>query len=247
MMFFLKQKKKWFTLAEVIVVCSLFAVMVVWIILAINRAFIYMDNTRLATRASNLTRWWVEMVYNLRDSNRRIQSWEKDKYWLNTWERGSDGKGLSSADNMLTKWYYNIKEWVTSNGDYYVYAEPLSSVNDDFYDIEWFFSSTYSSARASTKLDFKWSYPYYTWSQIKTWDLEELLHSDVVKFYRILRVYGIYNKNTTETSAEIPSIQKNTLQNSDPKELRFCVKVFYENNQWQHSSELCSIMTNFQE
>lgn len=245
-MFFSKTKKKWFTLAEVIVVCSLFAVMVVWIIFAINRAFIYMDNTRLATRASNLARWWVEMIYNLRDSNRRVQSWEKDKYWLNTWKRANDGKGLASADNMLTKWYYTIKEWVTSDGDYYAYAEPLS-VSDDFYDIEWFFSDSYSSQRANAELKFEWYYPYYTWSQIETWDLEELLDFNYIRFYRILRVYGVYKKNTTETSAEIPSTSKTALQNSDPKELRFCVKVFYENNQWQHSSELCSIMTNFME
>ena len=32
---------------------------------------------------------------------------------------------------------------------------------------------------------------------------------------------------------------------SDPKEMRFCVKVFYEFNGGHHSSELCSIMTNF--
>ena len=245
MMFLVKQKKNWFTLAEVIVVCSLFAVMVVWIIFAINRAFICMDNTRLATRASNLARWWVEMVYNLRDSNRRIQSWEKDKYWLNVWKR--DGGKLANADNMLKAWYYIIKEWTTSNWDYYAYAEPLS-VDDKFYEIEWFFSDDYSSQRADAELKFEWTYSYFTWGDIATWDLDKLLYFNDSRFYRVLRVYGIYKKNSTDPSVEIPSTSTNsTFQNSDPKELRFCVKVFYKNNQWQHASELCSIMTNFME
>jgi hypothetical protein len=29
--------------------------------------------------------------------------------------------------------------------------------------------------------------------------------------------------------------------------MRFCVKVFYRDGNWKHSSELCGLMTNFTE
>ena len=70
-MIWFKSKKRGFTLAEVLIVCSIFAVMVIWIIFAINRAFLFMNNTRISVRASNFAREWVEMVYNIRDSNWR--------------------------------------------------------------------------------------------------------------------------------------------------------------------------------
>jgi len=226
----LKCKKYSFTLAEVIVVCSLFAVMVVWIIFAINRAFIFMDNTRLAVRASNLARWWVEMIYNLRDSNRRKYSWDKDKHWLDDW-----------AEWTLWEWIYSIKDdWETENWDSYIYVEKLEDIDiDEFYTIEWFFSDDYTDQREASEIIFTGTYSYYSWWTLETgWNLSELLNvGGLTKFYRVLRVYGTVDKWSWWTSNKWPK----------PEELRFCVKVFYRNAQWQHASELCSIMTNFME
>jgi hypothetical protein len=221
-----------FTLAEIIVVCSLFAIMVIWIIFAINRTFVFMDNTRLAVRASNLARGWVEMVYNLRDSNWRKYSSQRDQYRLNLW----------TWSDRIGAWIYTINEAKNSSGDSYIYLSWLvvSSVTW-FYTIEWFFSDAFSWARESAKLDFTWTYLYYSWSanssisSLATWNLADLLHVDWLEFYRIMRVYGV--------ECKIPSCSKD----SDPRELRFCVKVFYENVQWKHATELCSLMTNFME
>jgi hypothetical protein len=54
-------------------------------------------------------------------------------------------------------------------------------------------------------------------------------------------VYGVFCKNSSNSDDTT-----NCSNDSDPKEMRFCVKVFYRWN-WEHSSELCSIMTNFME
>lgn len=217
--------RKAFTLAEVIIVCSLFALIVIWIIAAINRAFIFMDNTRLSVRATNLSREWVEMMYNLRDSNRRKYSWEKDKNWLNLW---------TWTSNMAV-WIYTINEAVNTNGDYYIYLSWLNvSHPDSFYSLEWFFSGNFSTLRNATKLNFTGTYSYYSWWTLATWwILKDLVEVDGLDFYRIVRIYWIDNKYSPCTT-------------DCPKELRFCVKVFYE-KQWQHASELCSIMTNFME
>ena len=233
-------RKHSFTLVEVIVVCSLFAIMVIWIIYAINRTFIFMDNTRLAVRASNLARGWVEMVYNLRDSNWRKFSSQRDSNWL----RICPSSVCPILWNVYTNnnTYYILREEKNGN-DSYIYAEPLSvdeSRNDEFYTIEGFFSDDFSWERSRAKLNFTWTYFYYSWglnnsdSVLATWNLADLLDVDWLEFYRVMRLYGVNCKTACS-------------KDSDPRELRFCVKVFYKNVQWKHATELCSLMTNFME
>ena len=238
-MYRLRLGKKAFTLVEVVIVCTIFAIMVVWIILWINRAFLFMNNTRVLVRATNFAREGVEMVYNLRDTNRRKYSGEKDKHWMDagTWNL------------TLKSWIYVIKEWITwTNNDIYVYADKLDisdSNIENFYDLEWFFTDSNQPYRDSSKIEFTWNYSYYSWGVIATWNLEDLLWWSGIEFYRILRVYGIYCKKSDEPDQLVsPNYCK---EDTDPKELRFCVKVFYEFNGSHHASELCSIMTNFME
>jgi len=234
-MFKLKWKIKGFTLAEVIIICTIFAVMIIWLILAINRSFVFIDNTRLSVRASNLAREWVEMMYNLRDSNRRKYSWEKDKHRIDAY----------SWSNVLSEWVYVIKEEKTSNWDPFIYLTWLSVSSADipgFYDIGWFFSDDFSGSREESKINFIWTYSYYSGGNIETWNIDELVNVGWLDFYRIVRVYGIFCKNNVN-----PDVTNGCPNDSDPKEMRFCVKVFYRNSQWQHAKELCSIMTNFME
>ena len=232
-MFKLKWKIKGFTLGEVIIICTIFAVMIIWLILAINRSFVFIDNTRLSIRASNLAREWVEMMYNLRDSNRRKYSWEKDKHRIDAY----------SWSNALSEWVYAIKEGKTSSWDSFIYltwlSVPIANITG-FYDIGWFFSENFSGSREKSKIDFTWTYSYYSGGIIETWNVDELVNVGWLDFYRIVRVYWIYCKNSSSTT-------DTSCWNEDPKEMRFCVKVFYRNSQWQHAKELCSIMTNFME
>jgi hypothetical protein len=68
------------------------------------------------------------------------------------------------------------------------------------------------------------------------------------KFYRIVRIYGLYNKNAdnanSATSCTIENCTSGNLK--DPKELRFCVKVWHFST-FRGSTELCGVMTNFRE
>lgn len=231
----LKRKKYWFTLLETILVCSAFALLITWIILAINRAFTFINNTRLAVRATNFAREWVEMMYNIRDTNRRKYSWERDAYRLNVW----------SWNNNFHQWLYVLSvEWTGS----FVYATYLglsSSCNDidKFYSDDGFWWDDCKTNRNRAILDFSWStYNYYSWG-IQTWNMQDLLIWDWLEFYRIVRVFGIYKKDEDATNTLASNSQ---LTDWTPAEMRFCVKVFYRWN-WQHSSELCSIMTNFEE
>ena len=237
----LKRKKNAFTLVETLIVASLFAVMVLWIIFWINRAFAFMNNTRVLVRATNFARQWVEMVYNIRDTNRRKNSWERDKYWIHT--------GTWDADNKLTAWIYTIEEWTKEWGTY-IYANKLLDWDDvdNFYEINWFFSTANSEARNKSRIKFPWTYEYYSGGTIATWNMEELLEWSWIEFYRVLRVFWVYSKeDNTDPNKTIGGPEQNTDKSWKPEELRFCVKVFYTYNGWHHASELCSIMTNFME
>ena len=245
-----KVKKKWFTLIEVIFVCVVFAMLVAWIILAINRTYIFMNNTKVEIRATNLTREWMEMMFNIRDTNRRKCSWEKDKFWLYLGSGSDDEWICDPGDMIFEKWIYAIKEWVNGGWDRFVYAENLNIDDDDiekFYSInnDWFFSWVYDTQRSEAKVIFTWTYKYWSWSVESgnevIWEMADILW-DGIEFYRVARIYGIYCKNSdyTDETGSCPL-------DSDPKEMRFCVKTFYKLGAWTHSSELCSIMTNFME
>ena len=239
-----KVKKSWFTLLEIVIACSLFAIIVVWILWAITRAYKFMNNTRVQVRATNLAREWVEMMFNLRDTNRRKHSWEKDVHRMYRW--------TWDTSNLLLEWLYALKEWKSDN-DTYIYAEKLNVIDtESFYSEEGFWSDMDSWYRNNAKLTFTWTYSYASWTKnpdntitwsLATWNVSDLLWW-WVDFYRVLRVYGIYNKNSSTPTEKITSASD--LKSSIPKELRFCVKVFYKSTE-PHSTELCSIMTNFEE
>ncbi len=230
-MFYVKFKKKWFTLVEVIIVCTLFAMFVIWIILWINRAFSFMNDTRLRVISSNLAREWVEMMYNIRDTNRRKYSWEKDKHWL---ERGSDTQ-------QFTNLIYSIGTNQEEGEPYCATFGSRGNANMDCYETENFFGSTCDAVRNSSKITFTWTYKYYSGWNMETWNISDLLEWGLAEFYRLVRVDGVYQKNVEDI---------NTITDGNdwtPAEMRFCVKVFYVANWWKHSTELCSIMTNFME
>jgi len=236
---------KWFTLTETIIVCSLFAVMVLGIILAINRAYIFLDDTRLSVRASNLAREWVEMIYNIRDSKWREFPSEKDKRWLYYWP--SDSR---SNTQLFWPWIYILEEWVRG-GSVISNIEKLDSIDglyttedeETFYSIDGFFSDSYGTGRERAKIMFTWTYNYLSWMEIATWNIEDMLWNWTT-YYRLLRVYGIYKKN--EDSALKPC-SNSCLYDWTPAEMRFCVKTFYDALWKWNAIELCSIMTNFKE
>lgn len=242
----IKHKKNWFTLAEVLSVCVVFAIMILAIIWAISRAYSFMGNIRLKVRATNFAREWIEMMYNIRDTNRRKCSWKKDANWLyiGTW-----WSNCNPGTNSFTGWLYSLKEWVSSSWDRYIYAEKFEvSWGEDPEDI--YDSVRKSSGVESAKIQFTWSYMYSSWVyeggnrvlKEGTWDMETLLWGET-DFYRLVRVYGVYCKSGDNPNQLVNS--STCKDDSDPKEIRFCVKVFYKWN-WEHTSELCSIMTNFE-
>lgn len=241
--------KKGFTLVEVVIVSVIFATIMVGIILAINRSYTFLDNTRFSVMATNLAREWVEMMYNLRDTNWRRGSGDKDKYWFNL----GHFQGWNLVSGNFWPWVYTLKEVKDSNKNTYMEAESLSlgwTCNnlEDFYS-DGFWKGNCEAYRKKAALTFTWEYFYYDYDdkKVKTGAVQDFMDVDWLKFYRIVRVYGIYCKNSNNSNDTSCLAGDPKEVNAAPKEMRFCVKIFYEVMWWKHSTELCGIMTNFME
>jgi hypothetical protein len=233
----LNKKKNWFTLIELLLVCSAFAILVSGVIIAINRAYAFMNDTKIRVRASNFAREWVEIMFNIRDTNWRRHSGERDANRLNT---------SLTWDNTFEEWLYVLKEWITGSGDKYFYADKVNDLSDvtseEYYSDSWFWGYD----RQEWRMEFEWDYNYMEYVDDgwvpRTWSIQDVLFNET-EFYRLVRVFGIYCKEEEGTNITVDSCSND----SAPKEMRFCVKVFYTHDATRSSSELCSVMTNFME
>jgi hypothetical protein len=66
----------------VTIALSLFAFVIIGIVLAVNKAYTYVQISKLQMMSMNFARAGVEMIYTIRDTNWRKNSGNKDKYWL---------------------------------------------------------------------------------------------------------------------------------------------------------------------
>jgi Tfp pilus assembly protein PilV len=89
----------------VIIALSLFEFVMIGVIMAVNKAYAYVQATKLQVMAVNLAREGIEQMYTIRDTNWRKHSAEKDKYWLLT-------------DPLLSNASINISTPIISSGVY---------------------------------------------------------------------------------------------------------------------------------
>jgi Tfp pilus assembly protein PilV len=118
--------KKAFTLLEVIIALSLFEFVMVGVIVAVNRAYTYVQSTKIQVMAVNLAREGVERMYTIRDTNRRKHSAEKDKYWLIT-----DPMTGNNKPPVMSTGVYVLNLKSTSNGQQYPSLSGIIPTRDD--------------------------------------------------------------------------------------------------------------------
>ena len=130
----MKGLKKGFTLLEVIIALSLFEIVMIGVIMAVSRAYAYVQSTKIQVMAVNLAREGVELMYTIRDTNRRKQSAQKDKYWLLT-DPMTLKNELSNAPLISSGVY--VLDFKSSSGQEYPSLSGILLPNDidieDFY------------------------------------------------------------------------------------------------------------------
>jgi len=251
--------KKWFTLVEVMIVVLIISLtfmgIISWIISTTN----YLTETRQKVMALNLAKEGVEIVYNIRNTNRRRWYEQKDACWLNA------DPLLEWADEATCSWNAWITPWRRSiqraqKGDNYYYRLAwrkdwwvMGNEKELTLDLEKFRGAL--TASDLLQPDFKLSLTWWRW--YNDGDAGKDAWHDPMwwEFYRYIAVDGLYRKdqnsvtkiNCTKWSDNPLALGWTTCWSWDiAKELRFCsVVVYTKPKQWR--IQICSIMTNFEE
>ncbi|MDR0859548.1 MAG: prepilin-type N-terminal cleavage/methylation domain-containing protein [Candidatus Peribacteria bacterium] len=118
-----------FTLIEVVIALTLFSFVIIGIITAVNRAYAYVQQARLNVIAMNLTREGMEMIYNIRDTNRRVWAGLKDGYWLKR-------DPFTTPSEIMTPGYYSISSNIKNMQVYPMLELQYSLDASAYYDMD---------------------------------------------------------------------------------------------------------------
>ncbi len=119
------KNKSAFTLIEVIIAITVFAIGVLAVLRLITQNLVAVDANQLRTTATFLAKEWLELVYNMRDSN--IHKWLPRDCVLQPWY-------LSDPDTAcmrtFSSWMDNILQISFASWSSYTYAQPLPMIDD---------------------------------------------------------------------------------------------------------------------
>lgn len=221
----MNNKKKWFTLVEVVLIIVIVSIGMMTVITALSSGNKYLQRSREKIIAINLAREWVEQMINIRDSNWKKNAGRKEETRLRM-------NPIQNLDNRFASGSYIIQTEISGGQQYFYGTWPFVE-----------FSGTQGISTNNLK---------YSLCQISTgwqacpWVIPTSAEG---KFFRSVRGVGLYKKYTTDVwgillnciSSTSPSTE---CKDTSAKEYRFCVTVDYIGN-IIGKVELCSIITNF--
>lgn len=248
---------------EVVIVLRVFSTALIIGINAVNSSSRYLNRLRQQTIALNIAREGLESMYQIRDSNWRRRSSQKDQCRLKTdpltsthgqWCEESPwiGKGQRVIQqeegniNLIKDARVQISS-TEERGDYGVRDKHIYGTLEN--------EGEKNSEGGQGISENPWKV-YQLHNVEGEWiDHENFKNLDPIKqqtenkkegnFYRVIRVQGLFSKD--DNSELICNNGSDShCGDSSAKELRFCSTVIYT-RPYQGMVNICSIMTNFQE
>lgn len=136
------KKKQAFTFIEIMIAIVIFSIGILAVLNLVTKNLKSMDQNNLKLNATLLAKEWMELVYNLRDSNiqkelswncilnKKMYSWDADQLSNQIWRWNQ-----SDFENVICDWYFDTGSFlqIWFNPDSYVY-QNRSDIVDDFYD-----------------------------------------------------------------------------------------------------------------
>jgi len=228
-----KTNPKWFTIMEILISISILSIWFAGIFVMMQNSIQVTQQIQTKTLAINLTREAVEIVHNIRDTNRTKRVWNPESCRLKTDPLvDSDNDGCQN-DSRISSWRYIIQEKNMINQQYFA----LEKV-----EIPWLASQE----------DAITSIPFTQLCQNGTWRSACQETGTSIVITRAVQIIGLYHKDTTtpwwdpiscengESDIQIPCWW------SQPKELRFCAHTYIVADKSTHI-QLCSMLTNFKQ
>lgn len=234
--FFLRMHKRfsrWFTLSEILIAILIIAVWLSGVIFAINQSLRYVEQLKRRTFAMNLAKEWIEDVYQIRNTNRKMRPDKKDQCWLKQDPMGTN----CETEPWMNTWYYRIFYTWSSNLYWYLRWWNTDGLNLD-------------DGIQTGDLDFAIC-RNAQWMFVSCPGIDS---TQSIKFFRVIEGKGVFLKNPSNvvwwTQIDCPdgtSVDPGTsivCGSGDAKEYRFCSRVTYI---WSQNGdvEFCWIMTNF--
>ena len=261
-------RKSWFTLVEVLIVLLIVSTGLFTIISWASTTTTYVSEMKQKTIALNLAKEWVEAMYNLRDTNWRKRSNQKDMCWL----AANPMAVWDTCWNWLTPWRWYWSEETTWWSTYYKFDHVVFGELTNVWimeteaklenDKEKFLDQINDIANDNLGRYEKYAL-HLNWSNREYIDDPNFSPSEkelaLWEYYRYIAVDWVYDKNTWDkrpctnwlTTKAWGTVTQETCWtdccwNDDAKEFRFCSVVVYT-RPFVWRVQVCSIMTNFTE
>lgn len=120
---------KAFTIVELLIVIIIIAVGLISAYSIVDYAINFVDGTRTKVLAINYAREWVEWVFNIRDTNWKRWSWEKDKCWLKIDPLKDEGSPGCENDKWFGSGHYILISADVWSEKYYKLEKKTSWLN----------------------------------------------------------------------------------------------------------------------
>lgn len=257
------KKKNWFTMVEIILILVIIATALITIIQGISKTTQYISEMRQRTIALNLAKEGIEAVYNIRDTNWRRRSANRDQCWLKInpmIDEGGDGCendtlfGGGSRYAIISTGepnYYAIKRASREDDSSRAMNESKNLVKDH--------KKLQQQIKAITKRtqnnnsDPHWNFRMHfvegqridhdKFLELQKKGKTEALNQGIYR--RWIAGWWIHSKETG-TFIKCITEQHPECKDASAKEFRFCSTVIYS-SPYQGIVNLCAIMTNFVE
>lgn len=173
-MFKMRLHNKWFSIIEVMVWVFIFILWLASIYMLISSSINLNDYNKNQIIAANLSREWIELIKNLRDSNyENLHKWNLINPDLND--------DFDNSSNYINPWYYKI--WLNYTDLNSTFSVKVQKI-DDFKEGASYLSSDMEKYELCLNSDDKYTYDC-SWTNTKT------------KFFRYIHVENLTYKDSS--------------------------------------------------
>ncbi len=224
--------KKAFTVVEMMIVVLILSVWLLWVISTLSDAYSFLYNMKNKITAINFARWWMEWVFNIRNTNWQRWAGKKDKCWLKInplVDKDNDG-----CENDEWFWSGSYIIDLTWNNQKYFYLQKISWESLKMnWNLTW---SDWKYLLCKNANGFVYSCQNNTKRPAKYFD-------SAVYFRQVRWWYLIWKKDNHDYTINCTK-WTDSCWNGMFLEKNFCVDVIWHDGA-KRSVTFCSVLTNF--
>jgi len=163
--------KKAFTIIELIIALIIFGFWLLVILTILNKNILLAKKVQLTTQSTLLAKEWIEIIYNIRDSNKiKYYPWDYITWDINsirnwTYQRFQVWKYYKLRTNLT--WYKNNMEEILSLDDARLYVKTwtfLNAIWETIYSGFYYNYFTWNKTPYLRYVIFTWFYLFPEWS-----------------------------------------------------------------------------------